>query len=1634
MRKTGKRMALVSAILVFTMIALILFGTTSGTHSGPDSQPPTLGDWYVGSLNNVISHETVLVNGSLIINETASLELENTTLYFNTDNARIVVNGTLVMLNSTITTSAGVTGLNAFFFNTSDVTLDNSALTNLAMLKMNSSDFACEGSVLSDIQQWVVNNQTAIYNSTLGNFDLLVNATIDAYNLKVVEPASATALSNGTINFYQHLGMKAVNATGGNVSAGAYDVVDYFNIPVASGTTDVNGEAGLYILVRWMNSSGWGGLYESLVNVSVTKAVYSEYAWVRMTQDRDITIGPGNKAPVAIINAPVSNITYTDILFNATDSFDPDTGNITLYQWDFGDGMTNSTTDPVIFYAYSLPGDFKVDLTVYDEGGLSDTTTIDIHIDWVVNETVTVQDIDLELNGFVQVLSNGSLTLKNVKLAFNESFNGEHPFEVLAGGELIIMDGDSDPATANDASLITSGRFVGGQLVSVAGRGLITLHENTTFTLSNSVVDGLGWDTPNAGLIIGSIEASITDSIIRNNHIGLYFGYTGIYPKNVTISNCAINENQIGIQMHQQQSTADVDILDTNLVSNVLVGVFFHSDLGGAGSVQLQGCYISGSDQGAYFLGEGVYIVEQTQLYNNSLIGMELQGLPPGSPTLSVYLYDVSISMGDVAMDIEDTNLEAWNVSIQDTNVWDIDVFDFAYLHLYNCTFNSTKVNMPMLASLMHVYWYLNVGVYWPNGKPINDAWVDITDSGGGPISACNTSDDGWIRFVEVFHYTRRNNTDADTTYFDTHRFINASVFGRYFQETDVFVNSTMDVLLTLTDSDDPQGSITIDNGSQITNSFTVSLALTYSDVGSGVDAIAVSNTLFNSTNAVWETPQNTRLWGLESIQGNHTIYYKVRDVSGAESPVYTDTIDADTVQPASYVKSLAQYRKTGIFTLEWGPKVGVTDISSYTIQYSFDGEFWFDDGTYMSETSTTWQDGEEGDTIYFRSIARDVAGNIEVKTIHDTHTTIDSIAPQSAILPIDLYQTKLNVTLIWTGYDRTSDVEHYTIQYKRDESSTEWQVLASDVTGDDGEFTMPGQGDFYLRTLGIDTAGNTEVKPGGLYDVEIHVDTVPPKILPPGIQVEYSDSDATISWETSEMTKGTVSFGTDPDNLQIKTDYMDSTSHSVYLYDLTQNTEYFYKVTAIDQAGNVFVDDNGKILYKFTTDASYGFIEGIVTDSVTEDPVENAGIYLNGIFKGLTNSTGGFRYQVPAGSYQLMAAHLLYETYVLPLNVNILAGQTTYQNAEITKSSKEEGAITLDVLHDGDPVTDAYIQILLDSTTIVVGYTDGNGAYQIALGPGNYTIIVTKPGYVKYEGFSQVRIGEVTPLEVELEKLPEQEETPWILRTKNLSMIIIIVVTVIIIALFVVFLLRDRIMPGKFKFLQRRKKRDHDEEEEEDDDGVVECPSCDTLVGKGETRCPECGESLYEVISDDEEVLEEDLEFDCPFCGDEIDPEDSHCTECGLEIPEEYKDEYYEKLELIESGGKVKKRPEPDEEEEEDEEDEEEEYIEEEEEEAEEEDLEEEEEEEEELVDDDEEPEEDDYEEEEPDIVEDDDQEPDDEEEREFDEELDDDDLEDIDLEDWEEEIEEEENSSSEDNSKKGSKKKGKDIEVVML
>ena len=173
--------------------------------------------------------------------------------------------------------------------------------------------------------------------------------------------------------------------------------------------------------------------------------------------------------PVSVVRtnaAPTSSFTasctFLDCSFDASDSGDTD-GNVTSYEWDYGDGETETTAGPSASHSYDPGGAFVVTLKVTDNDGGSGTSTRNV-------SPVAVRPI---------ALVGSSVNQGNVATP-----NAVVPASTQAGDRLLMVLSLND--TTRTVSSTTTG-VTGWTLVDTATSGTM---KTLVYTKSASVGDG----------------------------------------------------------------------------------------------------------------------------------------------------------------------------------------------------------------------------------------------------------------------------------------------------------------------------------------------------------------------------------------------------------------------------------------------------------------------------------------------------------------------------------------------------------------------------------------------------------------------------------------------------------------------------------------------------------------------------------------------------------------------------------------------------------------------------------------------------------------------------------------------------------------------------------------------------------------------------------------------------------------------------------------------------------------------------------------------------------------------------------------------------------------------------------------
>ena len=175
---------------------------------------------------------------------------------------------------------------------------------------------------------------------------------------------------------------------------------------------------------------------------------------------------PENQLPIAnIISDFTSGIAPLTVNFDASGSMDPD-DNITSYNWDFGDGTSDTGVNPN--HIFDAEGTYDVELTVTDDEGGSDTTTLQISVNNPDEQSPTAAFSATPLSGLAP-LTVGFDALASTDpdgniISFNWNFgdgasdmgvNPSHTFDTEGTYDVILTVTDNNGKTDTESTSVT---------------------------------------------------------------------------------------------------------------------------------------------------------------------------------------------------------------------------------------------------------------------------------------------------------------------------------------------------------------------------------------------------------------------------------------------------------------------------------------------------------------------------------------------------------------------------------------------------------------------------------------------------------------------------------------------------------------------------------------------------------------------------------------------------------------------------------------------------------------------------------------------------------------------------------------------------------------------------------------------------------------------------------------------------------------------------------------------------------------------------------------------------------------------------------------------------------------------------
>ena len=148
-----------------------------------------------------------------------------------------------------------------------------------------------------------------------------------------------------------------------------------------------------------------------------------------------------------------------------------------------------------------------------------------------------------------------------------------------------------------------------------------------------------------------------------------------------------------------------------------------------------------------------------------------------------------------------------------------------------------------------------------------------------------------------------------------------------------------------------------------------------------------------------------------------------------------------DTTPPVATVNALPQF-SPGSFQVTWSGTDNQSGIKWYDVQYQINNGGWIDWRAQVTQTSGTFNIGQNGQLVGFRARAVDNAGNVQSwSNTAQAATTVDTQPPQASVSALPQF-SPVNFTVTWSGTDNLSGVKNYDVQFSVNGGPwTNWQV-----------------------------------------------------------------------------------------------------------------------------------------------------------------------------------------------------------------------------------------------------------------------------------------------------------------------------------------------------------------------------------------------------------------------------------------------------------------------------------------------------------------------------------------------------------------------------------------------------------------
>jgi len=324
----------------------------------------------------------------------------------------------------------------------------------------------------------------------------------------------------------------------------------------------------------------------------------------------------------------------------------------------------------------------------------------------------------------------------------------------------------------------------------------------------------------------------------------------------------------------------------------------------------------------------------------------------------------------------------------------------------------------------------------------------------------------------------------------------------------------------------------------------------------------------------------------VKSTDSNNNTAYDKNVVDGVIE-YYTFTTGQDTTPPV--ISDVSSSVSTSTAVITWK----TNELANSRVEYGKTTNY----GSLATSSTLTidhvinLSNLDPSTTYHYRVISTDANNNTATSTDYTFTTQPPDDTTPPSITNVTVSSVDLTSAIItWNTDENSNSIVDYgettslgQMAGNLDDSTTAHSVTLTNLNASTT---------YYFQVRSQDLAGNTATdnNSGNYYSFVTQKDTTPPTISNVSVST-VSDTKATITWTTNELSTSQVIYGTtDSYGSQTEEDTTLTYQHSVTLTGLTKKTTYHYQVVSKDAAGNSASSEDNT----FTTTDEPGIVETI--------------------------------------------------------------------------------------------------------------------------------------------------------------------------------------------------------------------------------------------------------------------------------------------------------------------------------------------------------------------------------------------------------------------------------------------------------